>query len=95
MLNGVQPDAVPYLTDKTGAEFLVKRDGDFGHRNIIYNSVPIYLADKKDLYKNLGLFFIALNFTDENPEQIKKIIADYALNKENITPPDKFTRGYK
>ncbi|MCL1858793.1 MAG: U32 family peptidase [Oscillospiraceae bacterium] len=84
-----------YLTDKTGAKFLVGRDGNFGHRNIIYNSVPVYLADKKDLYKNLGLFFICLNFTDENPGQIKKIIFDYALNKENINPPEKFTRGYR
>ncbi|MCL2775287.1 MAG: U32 family peptidase [Oscillospiraceae bacterium] len=82
-----------YLTDKTGAEFLVQ--SDFGHRSIIYNSVPVYLADKKDLYKNLGLFFIVLNFTDEKPDQIKKIIADYALNKDNIKPPQKFTRGYK
>jgi putative protease len=84
-----------YLTDKTGARFFVC--DDFGGRSIIYNSVPIYLADKKDLYKNLGLFFIALNFTDESPEQIKKIIADYALNTdgENIKPPEKFTRGYK
>jgi len=82
-----------YLTDKTGAEFLVC--GDFGHRSIIYNSVPVYLADKKDLYKNLGLFFITLNFTDEKPEQIRKIIEDYAYNKDNIKPPDKFTRGYK
>jgi len=82
-----------YLTDRTGAKFLIQ--GDFGHRNIIYNSVPVYLADKKDLYKNLGLFFIALNFTDEKHEQIKKIISDYALNKENINPPEKFTRGYK
>ena len=82
-----------YLTDKTGAAFLVC--GDFGHRSIIYNSVPVYLADRKDLYKNLGLFFIALNFTDERPEQIKKMIADYALNKDNIKPPVKFTRGYK
>ena len=82
-----------YLTDKTGAKFYVSKD--FGNRNIIYNSVPVYLADKKDLYKNLGLFFISLNFTDETPEQVKKIISDYAINKNNIKPPEKFTRGYK
>ena len=81
-----------YLTDRTDAKFFIR--GDFGHRNIIYNSVPVYLADKKDLYKNLGLFFVTLNFTDENPAQIKKIISDYALNKDNIKPPEKFTRGY-
>jgi len=82
-----------YLTDKTNAKFLVC--GDYGHRNIIYNSVPIYLADKKDSYKNLGLFFISLNFTDENPNQIKKIISDYIINKNTVSPPEKFTRGYK
>ena len=85
-----------YLKDRTGAEFLIKRDGNLSCRNIIYNSIPVYLADKKELYKNLGLFFIVLNFTDENPAQIKKIIKDYALNNtENINPPKKFTRGYK
>ena len=80
-----------YLTDKTGAKFLVCGEG---RRNILYNSVPIYLADKKELYKNLGLFFVSLNFTDETPEQIKKIISDYAQNKPGIQPPAKFTRGY-
>ena len=82
-----------YIIDKTGAKFFVRED--FKNRNIIYNSVPVYLADKKDLYKNLGLFFVSLNFTDERSENIKKIIADYALNKDNIKPPEKFTRGYK
>ena len=82
-----------YLTDRTGAKFFVC--DDFGNRSVIYNSVPVYLADKKELYKSLGLFFIALSFTDESPEQIKQVIADYALNKDNIKPPEKFTRGYK
>ena len=82
-----------YLTDRTGAKFLVQ--GNFGHRNIVCNSVPVYLADKKDLYKNLGLFFVSLNFTDENPGQIKKIISDYVYKNDHIKPPEKFTRGYK
>jgi putative protease len=93
-----------YLTDKTGARFFVGNDDpgvpsikNIKKRSVIYNSVPVYLADKKELYKNLGLFFIVLNFTDEKPEQIKKIVADYALDKdsEDIKPPNKFTRGYK
>lgn len=80
------------ITDKTGAKFPVI--GDFGHRNIVYNSVPIYLADKQELYKNLGLFFISLNFTTESPEDIKKIISGY-ISPEKAVPPKKFTRGYK
>ena len=82
-----------YLTDKTGAGFFVLEDC-LG-RNMIYNSFPVYLADKKDLYKNIGLYFISLNFTDENPGQIKQIISDYASNKDDIRPPEKFTRAYR
>ena len=84
------PGSDSCLTDKTGAKFLVGREGN---RSILYNNVPVYLADKKELYKGLGLFFVALNFTDETPEQIKKIISDYAQNRPGIQPPKKFTRG--
>ena len=87
---------VEYIQDRFGEKFAVK--GDFGHRNIIFNSVPIYLADKKSLYRKLGLFFVILNFTDERKEQITKIISDYAdysTDNANINPPEKFTRGYK
>jgi collagenase-like PrtC family protease len=80
------------ITDKTGAKFPVA--GDFGHRSIVYNSVPVYLADKRELYKNLGLFFISLNFTTESPEDIKKVISAY-ISPEKAAPPEKFTRGYK
>jgi hypothetical protein len=82
-----------HLKDRTGARFFVC--GDFGRRNIIHNSVPTYLADKKEMYRNIGLFFVSLCFTDEPPEQIKKIISDYAQSKDGIKPPEKFTRGYK
>ena len=82
-----------YIEDRLSEKFAVT--GDFGHRNIIFNSVPVYLADKKNLYRNLGLFFVALNFTDEKKECIENIISDYALDKDNIKPPQKFTRGYK
>ena len=84
---------VEYIQDRLGEKFAVK--GDFGHRNIIFNSVPVYLADKKNLYRNLGLFFVVLNFTDERKEQITKIISDYAADNANVNPPEKFTRGYK
>ena len=81
-----------YITDKTGAKFPVA--ADFGHRNIVYNSAPVYLADKRELYKGLGLFFISLNFTAESPVEIKKIAGGYA-GLEKAEPPKRFTRGYK
>lgn len=80
------------ITDKTGAGFPVA--GDFGHRNIVYNSAPVYLADKRELYKKLGLFFISLNFTRESPGEIRKIISEYIGLREPV-PPKRFTRGYK
>ena len=80
------------IRDKTGAKFPVAED--FGHRSIVYNSVPVYLADKRELYKNLGLFFISLNFTVESPEEIKNIISGY-IAQEKAKLPKRFTRGYK
>ena len=80
-----------YIRDKTGAVFPVLEDNG---RSIIYNSVPVYLADKRELYKNLGLFFISLNFTVETPEEIKNIISGYIWPEKAVLPA-KFTRGYK
>ena len=80
------------IANKTGAKFIVAEDS--GNRSIIYNSVPVYLADKRELYKNLGLFFISLNFTRESPGEIKKIIDEY-IWQEKAELPERFTRGYK
>ena len=56
------------LIDRRNAVFPVSRAYD--HRNIVWNSVPIYMADRPDdLSKLSGQHFI---FTDENPEEITK-----------------------
>ena len=80
-----------YIKDKTGAVFPAFEDNG---RSVLYNSVPVYLADKRGLYKNSGLFFIGLNFTVEPPEEIIKIINGY-VSPEKAELPGKFTRGYK
>lgn len=61
-----------YLCDRTGASFYA--DGVFGHRNIIYNSVPVYMADKINLIENFSHHFI---FTDESKLKCEKIIKAY------------------
>lgn len=63
-------DTHPYtkLADRTGAEFIVMRE--FPHRNVIFNSVPTYMADKP----LKGLFSHAI-FTDETPERVDAVIA--------------------
>ena len=55
------------LTDRTGAKFPMTRE--FQHRNVIYNSVPTYMADKP----LAGLFSHAI-FTDETASEVDFII---------------------
>ncbi|MBQ0125629.1 MAG: DUF3656 domain-containing protein [Clostridiales bacterium] len=65
------------LTDRTGASFIVCREAP--HRNVIYNSVPVWMLDKLDEYERnyLGAHFI---FTDEGAVEVDKII-DMAKKK--------------
>lgn len=55
------------LTDRTGAEFIVMRE--YPHRNVIFNSVPIYMADKP-----IPHLFAHAIFTDETPEKVDAVI---------------------
>lgn len=64
-----------YLNDRRGVRFPVSRE--WKHRNIIFNSVPIYMADRKTelaKYKIYNLHFI---FTDEKPSEVDQIITSY------------------
>ena len=61
-----------YIKDRQGAQLFV--EGVFGHRNIIYNSVPIYMADKQNDIKGYSYHFI---FSDETREQTCEIIEAY------------------
>jgi hypothetical protein len=73
-----------YLIDRTGAKMFVS--GIYGHRNIIYNSVPIYMADKMDTLSAFSHHFI---FSDESASECEKIINAY----KNGTPTsDKIRR---
>ena len=76
-----------YLTDRKGVRFAVRREWE--HRNIIFNSVPFYMADKKDLLaKNriTGEHFI---FTDETADDADKVITAY---KKGLAPSAKQVR---
>lgn len=79
------------LIDRTKAAFPVKRE--YKHRNVVYNSVPIYLADKiKDLRKS-GVGLYTLLFVDEfeNEREFDKIVN---LCLEKAPAPFNYTRGY-
>ncbi len=75
------------ITDRTGAVFPIRRAYP-GHGNIIYNSRPIYLADKP--IWSLGAAFAALCFTTETPQECENIIDMYKMGE---SPSFEFTRG--
>ncbi len=68
-----------YLTDRTGAKMFY--EAIYGHRTVIYNSVPVYMADKAELIEGFSWHFI---FTDEKKEECSQIIEAYR-NKEPTT----------
>ena len=61
-----------YLKDRQGAMLYTRCE--FGHRNVIYNSVPIYMADKIKDIENYSHHFI---FSDESDCEAYKIIEAY------------------
>ena len=69
-----RPIDLPSLKDRTNAVFPVYKDGN---RDIVYNSVPIYMADKKSDLKKSGIANTHFIFTDESKAEVTKIIQMY------------------
>ncbi|MBQ9510764.1 MAG: U32 family peptidase [Clostridia bacterium] len=62
------------LIDRTGAEFILCREEN--HRNVLYNSVPVWMADKRSAVNDAGLSEHYI-FTDEDETKVKNIIASF------------------
>ena len=69
-------DGIGYMTDRTGTEFPIIKDGN-ACRSVVLNSVPLYMADKKDDLLKIGADFLKLMFTVENAEFTEKICRSY------------------
>lgn len=67
-----------YVKDRQSSDFYV--EGIFGHRNIIYNSVPIYMADRLDKIKDFSYHFI---FSNETKKECFAVIEAY---KQKLQP---------
>lgn len=76
-----------YLTDRKGVRFAVRRE--WMHRNIIFNSVPFYMADKKDLLAKYRITAEHFIFTDETADEADKVITAY---KKGLAPTAKQVR---
>ena len=79
-----------YLKDRKDVSFFVKSDGEF---NTIYNSVPLFMADRLSEIKNSKVSGIRIMFTKESPDECVEIYKMYA-GKEKTETPKNYTRGY-
>ena len=77
------------IVDRRGISFPVLKNGEVCG-NVIYNSRPLYLADKD--YKNRGFKSALLYFTTESAAECRKIFADAI---KGAAYGGEFTRGYQ
>ena len=77
------------LTDRKGERFPVVKA--YGCRNEILNSKKLFLADKLDDLKRLGLWAVRLNFTTENAMECTQVLERY--QGKGRYQPNEYTRG--
>lgn len=78
------------LVDRVGEEFpIVKAPGTC--RNVLLNGKKLYLLDKKDALRGMGLWALRLQFTTENPGEIDKVLMDY--QGRAVFDAGSYTRG--
>ena len=78
------------LVDRKGEEFRVLRDQD-SCRSVIYNGKKLYLLDKQQELRNLGLWALRLQFTTENPMEVDSVLS--GLRGGGVFDPGSCTRG--
>ena len=72
-----------------GSTFPVVRE--FDHRNVIYNSRKLFMADKNDELCGAGLWGIRLMFTTEGARECVQVARRY--KGEGDYQPNDLTRG--
>lgn len=72
------------LTDKTGADFPIIRDGS-SCRSILLNGKKLSWLDRQDDLAKLGLWALRLYFTTENSREVDRVLGDY-LNPVPMDP---------
>ena len=71
------------LTDRKGISFPVLRE--FEHRSLIVNSVPVYMADRKDVLDKNRITMSHFIFTTESAREAANIIRAY---EKRLPPKD-------
>jgi len=75
------------ITDRKAVEFVVFCRGGYAE---IFNSRPIYLLDRISEFSRFD--FLCLDFVDEKPQEIKKLLEEMS-GKKNHALPSEYTRG--
>ena len=78
------------LTDKTGADFPVIRDGSTC-RSVLLNGKKLYWLDRQDDLEKLGIWAGRLYFTTENPAEVDQVLG--ACVRPMAFDPGACTRG--
>ena len=78
------------LTDKTGAEFPVIKDGNTC-RSVLLNGKKLNWLDRQDDLARLGLWATRLYFTTENAREVDQVLGSY-VNPDSFDPGSS-TRG--
>ncbi len=78
------------LVDRVGEEFPIVKDPGTC-RNVLLNGKKLYLLDKKDALRGMGLWALRLQFTTENPSEIDKVLMDY--QGRAVFDAGSYTRG--
>ncbi len=72
------------LTDKTGAEFPVIKDGD-SCRSVLLNGKKLSWLDRQEDLQRLGLWATRLYFTTENAGEVDRVLSSY-IHAEPFDP---------
>ncbi len=78
------------LTDKTGAEFPIIKDGDTC-RSVLLNGQKLYWLDRQEDLARLGLWAKRLYFTTENPKEVDRVLS--SCHAPTPFDPGASTRG--
>ena len=71
------------MTDRRGFIFPIIRTGD--HRNIVFNSMPTYMADRQDALYGAGITDRHFIFSTESGDEVDGIIEAYKKNRAPST----------
>ena len=64
------------LTDKTGADFPIIKDGN-SCRSVLLNGKKLSWLDRQDDLQHLGVWATRLYFTTESSKEVDRVISDY------------------